>query len=43
MNPSDLHFWENEEDGDTADTKVISAENDATATVSARSVVHVAA
>ena len=43
MDPSILHLWEKEEDGDIVETKATSGENDATATVNVRSVVHVAA
>lgn len=43
MNPSALHLPENEEEGAMAETKAISDENDATATVKVSSVVQVAA
>jgi hypothetical protein len=38
-----LHGFENDEDGDIADTKAISGPKDATATASVKRTVHIAA
>jgi len=43
MDPPDLHFWENEEEGDIAETNATCGEIEATATVNVRSVIQVAA
>jgi hypothetical protein len=43
MNPSFLHFWENKEAGDMAETNVTCGEIDATATVNVNSIIQVVA
>jgi hypothetical protein len=43
MNPSFVHFWENKEAGDMAETNVTCGEIDATATVNVNSIIQVVA